>query len=141
MNAGLDTTIQICESELYDLNAALRNADAGGLFKDVNVTGALQNTVWDASKSGPGNFRIEYEIGDGISCPKDISQINLQVLKGISISKPSDITVCDLFVLPIISGKILRAMQPILQIHMERELNTIQAIPFTGVLAYLFLIP
>lgn len=105
VNAGLDTTIQICESELYDLNAALRNADAGGLFKDVNVTGALQNTVWDASKSGPGNFRIEYEIGDGISCPKDISQINLQVLKGISISKPADITVCDLFVLPIISGK------------------------------------
>lgn len=57
VNAGLDTTILICENELYDLNSALRNADAGGLFKDFNGTGALQNAVWDASKSGPGNFR------------------------------------------------------------------------------------
>lgn len=105
VNAGLDTLVVVCENDIIDLNAFLRNADAGGIFKDFNSVGALQNNVWDAGKSGPGNFRIDYEIGDGISCPKDICQINIQVQNGISISKPADITVCDQFVLPTISGK------------------------------------
>lgn len=105
VEAGLDTTITICEGQIVDLISLLRYADAGGKFTHVNNSPALIGTTWNSSISGPGNFDINHEIGDGIICPKDFSKIKIIVQAQININQPKDVTSCGYYILPQITGK------------------------------------
>ncbi|HEX5625154.1 MAG TPA: hypothetical protein VFX48_03980, partial [Saprospiraceae bacterium] len=103
--AGLDTSHRVCEQDLVDLQSLLRKFDAGGLFYDPQNTGALSNNIWDSRISGPGSYTIQYQVGDGITCPKDLADIRLEVQAGIDIVDIGNQISCDSFILPAITGK------------------------------------
>ncbi len=102
VKAGQDTSINLCESALFDLRTLLRNADAGGQFINLGTFGTLNGTMWN---SGPGNYNIIYEIGDSITCPKDTALLSIKVLPSSELNALSDINSCDYAILPALSGK------------------------------------
>ncbi|MGB3227172.1 MAG: gliding motility-associated C-terminal domain-containing protein [Saprospiraceae bacterium] len=107
LSAGLDTTLTICEDEVIDLSTLLRNYNAGGIFSDLKNTGALSTRFWDAQISSTGQYIINYETGDGVTCPKDLAQITLDVLPKITIDTilGHSLQGCDYVILPPITGK------------------------------------
>lgn len=105
LSAGLDSSVTICDNEWLDLDSLRRNFNAGGIWIDTSSTGALMNTIWNASKSGPGKFQILYETGDGKICPKDNAAFTINIKSGIEIDPVTELIDCSYYVLPDIRGK------------------------------------
>lgn len=103
--AGRDTAVTLCEYDVIDLYTLLPNADQGGQFTDPQNTAALNQNVWDASKVNPGNYKVTYEVGDGLVCPVRSAIINLKVNPNIEIDNIGNQTICDYYILPVITGK------------------------------------
>lgn len=103
--AGRDTAVTICEYDVIDLFTLLPNADKGGQFTDLQNTAALNQNVWDASKVNPGNYKVSYEVGDGLVCPIRSAIINLNINPSIEIDNIGGQIGCDHYILPMITGK------------------------------------
>jgi len=105
LNPGIADTVFLCAGLLTDLSLALKQADPGGQFKDPLKTGALVNGQWDSQVSGPGNFKVFYVIGDGVTCPMDSTAIEIRVKPIVELTMPGNQQVCNYFILPTIAGK------------------------------------
>ncbi len=82
LKAGADKTVTVCEGSTVDLKDYLASdADQGGRFL-VNSQ-LIPNGIF-TPPSGQSTFAIQYEVGDGLLCPKEQALITLNI-----IQKPS----------------------------------------------------
>lgn len=101
----------------------------------------MSTRFWDAQISSTGQYIINYETGDGITCPKDLAQITLDVLPKITIDTilGHSLQGCDYVILPPITGKIQQLELPILVAHLAQKRNTILETLFAKVCGCLFM--
>lgn len=103
LQAGRDTTVRICLGDTIDLTDLI-SGNSGGSFDDVRNSGGLSGRRWFSLNSGVGTFEVIYRIGDGVVCPMDEAQITITVDPSIVLDRIGDITICDRYILPEISG-------------------------------------
>ncbi|MDX1684892.1 MAG: gliding motility-associated C-terminal domain-containing protein, partial [Saprospiraceae bacterium] len=103
IHAGRDSILTICLGESIDLNNYV-TGDPGGIFTDLDNSDGLNGAQFLSLDSGPGTFRISYEVGDGVVCPKDEAILTVTIEDAIVIEHIQDVIRCDFFVLPPIDG-------------------------------------
>jgi len=81
LSAGIGSTETLCSGAAINLFDFLSNADPGGLFIDVNNSGGLTSNTLNTAGIIPGTYIYRYEIGDGITCPQDQTEITLTFLE------------------------------------------------------------
>ncbi len=80
VNAGDDVTTTVCEEDgTIDLNTLLAsNADANGTFVDVNNTGTLNGSDFNAALAGEGTFTFEYRVA--ADCNGDVVTTDVAII-------------------------------------------------------------
>ena len=64
-NAGTGSNQQVCAGTTIDLSTLLTDADAGGVFTDVNNAGTLNNGILETTNLTAGTYRFIYsQVGD-----------------------------------------------------------------------------
>ena len=95
VDAGSNTTNDHCGSGIVDLNSYLSGAETGGNFEEVIFTGALSGSLFDIDLVGEGSYSFLYIVGNGITCPFDTSQIDLNVFDQPSFNLEVNTSLCD----------------------------------------------
>ncbi len=82
VSAGTDVVgILVCEGENILLTDLLIGADMPGVFSIITGTGQILNSTYTAQADAAGEeIMIQYNVGDGIECPKDSSTIMLDIV-------------------------------------------------------------
>lgn len=94
--AGMDSTSAVCASNTsVDLSTYLRAADPGGTWVDMNATGALSGTLFDASMVTAGNSYVFAYYVTASGCPNDSALISLMVDPAPMAGADSVATVCE----------------------------------------------
>ncbi|MBL7939988.1 MAG: gliding motility-associated C-terminal domain-containing protein [Flavobacteriales bacterium] len=95
-NAGSDSTVAACITQTsIDLFAALgAGAQTGGSWTDIDVSGALTDSIFDPSMAGNGTFRFQYAIVVPAPCSNAFSTITVVVGSGSSAGEDSTLTIC-----------------------------------------------
>lgn len=98
-NAGSDATVEACVSQTsVDLFEALGpGAQTGGVWTDLDASGALDGDTFNPSQAGNGTFRFDYAIVVGAPCSNAVSRITVQVGSGASAGGDSTLTICGAF--------------------------------------------
>jgi parallel beta-helix repeat protein len=80
-SAGNDVTADICETETaVNLAGYLGAHTGGGTWTDLSATGALTDSIFDATVSGPGGpFNFRYVVTGAGGCAADTSFVTLNV--------------------------------------------------------------
>lgn len=93
LNAGGDQVSSFCEGETLDLKSYLgANADPGGIFYYQNQV--VLNGIFTPSGNAT-DFVFNYEVGDGILCPKVKSIITLKKIVKPTISLTGLNRICE----------------------------------------------
>lgn len=79
--AGSDVTASICESEAaFNLASLVGPHTGGGTWTDLSATGALTDSIFDATVSGAGGpFNFRYVVSGAAGCANDTSLVTLNV--------------------------------------------------------------
>ncbi|MBL7963775.1 MAG: gliding motility-associated C-terminal domain-containing protein [Flavobacteriales bacterium] len=95
-NAGQDATVQACVTQAaFDLFSQLGGApQAGGVWTDVNGSGALSGSTFDPALAGTGTWPFRYTIAANGPCAEQSSVVTVIVGNGISAGGDSSVTVC-----------------------------------------------
>jgi gliding motility-associated-like protein len=97
LDAGADNTVQVCESEtavaLFPLLGG--TPQGGGLWLDVDNSGALTNGTLNALVAGIGQVRFTYVIPASASCSADSATVTVQVLEGPFAGTDAGTTLCS----------------------------------------------
>lgn len=95
VDAGSNTTNDYCGSGIVDLNSYLSGAETGGNFEEVIFSGALSGSLFDTDLVGEGSYSFLYIVGNGITCPFDTSQIDLNVFDQPSFNLEVNTSLCE----------------------------------------------
>ncbi len=96
LSAGVDSiNNELCIGETIDLYDYLPLADQGGVFNDVANGNALANSEVETAGLTPGVYSYEYEIGDGLVCPLEMSIIEIEFFNAPSVVLPEDLFYCE----------------------------------------------
>ncbi|MEO8587783.1 MAG: gliding motility-associated C-terminal domain-containing protein [Flavobacteriales bacterium] len=94
--AGVDSTASVCESELpclFDLLGP--DAQAGGIWVDVDNSGALVGCAFDASTVAEGTtWRFDYVLPASGQCESDTARVTITVLDGPSAGCDGFMNLC-----------------------------------------------
>lgn len=84
LDAGGDTVISACESELVDLFEAIPgDPQVGGVWQDVDGSGALIGGVFNAGLVNDGTtWRFRYILSASAQCPSDTALVTVTVVDG-----------------------------------------------------------
>ncbi|MBK6344017.1 MAG: gliding motility-associated C-terminal domain-containing protein [Flavobacteriales bacterium] len=95
-NAGTSDTLQACLTQTdIDLFAALgAGAQTGGLWNDVNGSGALIGSSFDPSVAGNGSWPFTYTVAGISPCTTSVATITVEVGVGGAAGGDSIVTVC-----------------------------------------------
>lgn len=95
-NAGQGNTVQACVSQTaVDLFAALLGTpQAGGVWTDVNGSGALTGSTFNPSIAGNGNWSFNYIVQGLPPCTTSTAVVTVQVGLGGSAGEGGAVTVC-----------------------------------------------
>lgn len=95
-NAGQDATVQACVTQApIDLFAQLGGTpQTGGIWTDLNTSGALSGSTFDPAVAGTGTWPFRYTIAANGPCASVSSVVTVTVGNGISAGADSSVTVC-----------------------------------------------
>lgn len=95
-SAGTGATGTVCASDTaVNLNNYLTGADTGGSYLDLDNTGALSDSLFDASAVAPNaSFHFAYVVSQP-GCPDDSAQITINVEDLARAGSNAQDTVCD----------------------------------------------
>ena len=83
LNAGADGAFNVCEGLDPDLFLLLgNNAQSGGVWRDLDLTGALDGNILDASDAGEGVYDFRYVLPGSSNCPGDSALLSITVVPG-----------------------------------------------------------
>ena len=96
LSAGDDASDAFCTGDEINLLDILANEDAGGTFSDIDNSGGLTGNILDTENISPGTYTYQYEVGDGVTCPQDVSEITLTFFDDPNyVFNSPDITLCE----------------------------------------------
>jgi gliding motility-associated-like protein len=96
VSAGDNNSESLCIGGNLNLVDYLINEDAGGSFIDLDASGGLAGNILNTNNITAGTYTYQYEIGDGITCPKDSSQIELTFISRPMIDiVEEEISICE----------------------------------------------
>ena len=96
VSAGDNNSESLCIGGDINLTTYLLNEDAGGLFVDLDASGGLNGNMLNTNGISAGTYTYQYEIGDGVTCPKDSSQIVLTFISRPFIDiDEEEISICE----------------------------------------------
>lgn len=95
-NAGEDATIEACATQTaVALFAALGDgAQTGGVWTDLDMSGALTGDVFNPSVAGNGTWDFQYAILATAPCTNAVSFITVNVGSGASAGEDNTLTIC-----------------------------------------------
>ncbi len=97
-NAGPDNAYDLCNSldETIDLDVLLTEADLGGVWDDLDDSGAMDpiTAVFDGAEVLPGDYNFRYIVDSGI-CGSDTAFVIITVLPEPEIDAGPDLTICE----------------------------------------------
>ena len=95
-NAGTSDTLQACLSQTdIDLFAALgAGAQAGGIWEDVNGSGAFDGNSFNPSQAGNGSWPFTYAVAGISPCTTSVATITIDVGVGGAAGGDSIVVVC-----------------------------------------------
>ena len=77
LSAGDDSMETICIAGVINLDDFLVNADFGGVYNDIDLSGGLNGNLLNTDVISPGQYIYQYIVGDGITCPFDTANITI----------------------------------------------------------------
>lgn len=94
---GVGSTITTCENDPdIDLFQGLSgNPDLDGTWVDVNMTGQLSGSSFDATGLGLGQFEFRYVLDGGVACSPDSSTVFVSLTSQLDAGINDTIQVCD----------------------------------------------
>lgn len=93
LNPGNNITSFICDGQSVDLNSLLSaDADSGGIFiyQGQEINGGLFTPT-----IGITNYTIQYQVGDGVSCPTQTAIITLEVETAPNVRFEPIVDICE----------------------------------------------
>lgn len=95
LDAGTDTTIQVCDSQSPFALFPLIGGDPqpGGAWLDVNGSGALANGVFSPATAGIGTFQFRYLLTSQL-CASDTSFLTIEVADGPNAGCQGFVSLC-----------------------------------------------
>ncbi len=91
IDAGLNVNAAECGIGTYDLLDYISTNDKSGIFEIKSGSYVISGNMIIADT--PGNVKVNYILGDGVTCPRDTAEINLTIF-AITTTPFSDQT-CD----------------------------------------------
>ncbi len=97
LNAGCDAQAEFCESETFvDLVTLLDCApQAGGLWQDLDASGAMLNGVFNAALAGQGIYEFLYILPGSGACLADSALLEVTVVEGPNAGCSAVQSVCS----------------------------------------------
>ncbi|HMQ75601.1 MAG TPA: gliding motility-associated C-terminal domain-containing protein [Flavobacteriales bacterium] len=94
--AGTGLTLPVCVTETaQDLFEGLQGPyDSGGVWSDPGGTGALTDSLFDATVVGLGTYTFVYTVPGISPCPSDQTTVTVEVSAGIDIGTGTIDTIC-----------------------------------------------
>lgn len=94
--AGTGLTLPVCVTETaQDLFEGLQAPyDAGGVWSDPGATGALTDSLFDATVVGLGTYTFVYTVAGTSPCPNDQATVTVEVSAGVDIGTGAIDTIC-----------------------------------------------
>lgn len=95
-NAGASSTVNACATQtaVYLFAALGAGAQAGGVWTDLDESGALDGDVFDPSLAGNGTWRFQYAIQVSAPCVNVSSIVTVIVGSGADAGGDSTLTIC-----------------------------------------------
>ncbi|MBV6404645.1 MAG: gliding motility-associated C-terminal domain-containing protein [Flavobacteriales bacterium] len=95
-NAGTGLTLPVCVTEMaQDLFEGLQAPyDPGGVWSDPGGTGALTDSLFNATLTGLGTYTFVYTVAGTSPCPNDQATVTVEVSAGIDIGTGAIDTIC-----------------------------------------------
>lgn len=94
-NAGTSTTISACATQTdVNLFQALGSPETGGVWTDLDLSGALNGDIFDATVNGPGTYRFQYVINATAPCVTAVSVVTVVVGSGADAGLDNTLTIC-----------------------------------------------
>jgi len=109
-NAGLTDTVSVCSTEsMVDLTSFLGVYDFGGTWSDLSSTGALTDSIFDATAVASGaSYDFSYILAGVNGCAGDTATLNVTVEEAPNAGTDSTFAVCigsgNLILRPFITG-------------------------------------
>lgn len=94
VSAGDDVTEDDCLTGTIDLNTYIVNGDLGGTFQETSSSGALTGSTFNIDMAGTGVYTFTYTVGDGVTCPTDVAQIQIEIFEVPTISLNTTNSLC-----------------------------------------------
>ena len=95
-NDGGDASASACvAASSLNLAAELSNPDAGGMWLDLDATGALTDSIFDVSGVTLGNYNVAYAIPGNAGCEADTAFITVQIVSAPNAGTSGTIDACD----------------------------------------------
>ncbi|MBL4654030.1 MAG: T9SS type A sorting domain-containing protein [Flavobacteriales bacterium] len=96
LNAGGNTTASACISATsLNLASELANPDTGGVWLDLDITGALTDSIFDVTSVTIGNYNVAYAVPGNIGCDVDTAFITVQIVSAPSAGVANAIMSCE----------------------------------------------
>jgi len=96
-NAGSNGTFDVCETETaVDLSSFLGVYDFGGTWVDVDASGALSDSIFDASQVAAGQaYNFQYIVAGVNNCPGDTANLQINVEAAADAGADSAVSLCE----------------------------------------------
>jgi hypothetical protein len=95
-NAGGNTAASACVSATtLNLAPELASPDAGGVWLDIDVTGALTDSIFDVSAVTIGDYDVAYAVAGNPGCTADTAFITVQIVSTPSAGASGALDACD----------------------------------------------
>lgn len=94
--AGMDSVATVCAGMIMvNLADFLRMADAGGSWVDMDASGTLTDSIFDASMvTGTGPYHFAYYVS-ATGCPSDTAMITVNLDQPVDAGMDASDTICD----------------------------------------------
>ena len=95
-NDGGDASVSACvAASSLNLAAELSNPDAGGMWLDLDATGALTDSIFDVSGVTIGDYNVAYAVPGNAGCEADTAFIAVQIVSTPNAGISGTIDACD----------------------------------------------
>ena len=95
-SAGTSGTLGACLlATSLDISTGLGGApDSGGVWVDIDGSGALTGTIFDPSAAGLGTYNFSYSVPRNVGCPADTAIVTVSVIAAANAGTDGSLTAC-----------------------------------------------